>query len=1738
MKVRLHRHPFAPTPPEVFEVDSLAQWLLDRYERGPRVGFQVFAGEPSAATEITGSADAILRGDAPEYVVLESPGTGFEPILANIAIAFAVNTVISLLFPPTEPSFAQTGSRTQQSPNNALSERQNRVRALERVEDIYGTVRAIPSLMMPTYSKYIDHQKVEYFYGCISRGYVDVSDVKDGDDLIADIDGASAAVYAPFTSPNSGSPQLQIGPAIIDGILSVERSSLVDGVRLAAANEIGGSIALTGDYKFYAAGSAGDGTFPSPTADIIYQATPASRAPNLASVATAGQSITIAMAPITAMREVGAATVDPGTGTYTSPIAGAFRGAVVGSDYEFFGFTNPENNGIKTVTAATADSVTVSDPGLIPETGGSISVLGLADYSGVRTIATVGEGYVTLTGVGFSPAHPAPLTGTLSGTLSVDNGLTDWSSWVTLPETDRTEVWVNVVALNGLYKDDGSKSTLTVQFEMQVEQLTALLAPTGTVETVTSSVSGATSDERAETLEHVTGWTGPARVRLRRTTAHDYAFNGAVVDEIKWVDLYAVSPVTKAHFGNKTTIHTVTKATQRATSLRVRELNCLAARKLPVYDGTAFSGAFDADGLHVSGTIAATSRIVDIIAAVAVDPRIGNRVLADDVDMAQLWATQQALDAWQRRGGAVQLHLRLRRDQLRGDRLGDRERSLLRGVPAERQDPPGARRRAAGQHRALHAPQQAAERRDHQPPLRQRGGLRQRRVRLPGSRDREPGDHPAAAGRHRHEAEEVPAGGHPQLRAGLAAREPRVPQAARAAPVHRDRDHHRRALAAAERPGGHRRQHPLQGLRRRGGGAERARAHPEPRRRVHPGHAAQHRAHEARRLAPEHRRHRRQRAEQGGARRPASGAAGHQPVERGRHPHDLQLRGRQRARRAGLAGAGDRHERRPVRADPGHQLQRGLLRRGQRADSAEGVGHQLRKEEGMPAITIADLNNAREDVEFIAEVANSEGSTAVDRLGNTRKTVAGIQADVEQRLDDALDEAEGAIGAQVAAAEGYAEQTLGYLQAYRATSYGALPDDPVVDPNGNPCTLGDEYFNTADNVLKRFNGSIWTVPDIDTTLLAQAGGSALVGYTPSGVAGAVLQSLRSKLGRRLSPADFGPIGNGNEAEDTAAFLAWAAALSLRTDAWAEIPPGQFLVNALIAISSPTLRNISIEAWGAEIVVTMTTAAPNRQYFRVRNTVSGTGYICHIAGLTMRHNRPTSRQSDCDMISVAGFQHYFLDQPCVPSADNMGITVGRGDSAGYAPKTLLMVGPRVGGYYMPDWFNTNPDLGVRAALKAAAAHSHGSIGDTGIWVVNAPELTHILGPKVESTGDDAILIGESTSAASRGCYVDDIDLRDIGGNGVVACVPYGRITGRIDRTNCAGVVARTLQGTTAEKLRVDVACTRIGWLRAGDIGTSMISKVNTDAFWVYKGGEAEIDFEGSSASRTEGAGLKLQTQGTVALEGVRGRMSFDRIGEKADGTLATGNVAVIRRSLTGGNCAVKKIALTAVVRETRVPLLQWLNSAAADDTEIDLQFEAYGCSVDAAYTNQALMTFTASSTGRVKSSSVALKLRRCTFGQLARFTGGNLATDVPISAEDEAGTWHLDQSQIVVTNSRNAFFIREKAHNYRRQLSAPGQVLAELNPALFWRIKVFARDAGEPGAYWKGWWDPASQTATATGSSAGAGTPLAVALNTGNATYAGGTLEVRAGASGYSGVTLDAQMVAIACSTALTNTNTA
>jgi len=199
------------------------------------------------------------------------------------------------------------------------------------------------------------------------------------------------------------------------------------------------------------------------------------------------------------------------------------------------------------------------------------------------------------------------------------------------------------------------------------------------------------------------------------------------------------------------------------------------------------------------------------------------------------------------------------------------------------------------------------------------------------------------------------------------------------------------------------------------------------------------------------------------------------------------------------------------------------------------------------------------------EVVNGTANSFTDRLGASRRTVAGMNADFDAQLADA----ESDLNVYRADAAASAAETLGYLHTIRATSYGAYASDPATDPLGNPPTVGDEYFNTTSNLLKRWNGTTWQASDINTANLAASSGSSLVGYdggtvqdvldavtgpngaayvgyTPAGT-GAVSTAVQEALRRSVSVFDFMTAAQVADVRSGAATLDVTAAIQAALD---------------------------------------------------------------------------------------------------------------------------------------------------------------------------------------------------------------------------------------------------------------------------------------------------------------------------------------------------------------------------------------------------------------------------------------------------------------------------------------------------------------------------------------------------------------------------------------------------------------
>ena len=143
----------------------------------------------------------------------------------------------------------------------------------------------------------------------------------------------------------------------------------------------------------------------------------------------------------------------------------------------------------------------------------------------------------------------------------------------------------------------------------------------------------------------------------------------------------------------------------------------------------------------------------------------------------------------------------------------------------------------------------------------------------------------------------------------------------------------------------------------------------------------------------------------------------------------------------------------------------------------------------MTAITIADLNNAKTDVDHIADIATSVELTATDRLGHVKDTISGAVYKITAFTDRG---------------------------AWAAVTAYAVKD--LVSNGGTwyVCVVA----HTSSAAFATDTASKWRVyQGITVPELAASPGASLVGYMPAGT-GAVATDMQSKNRESVSVFDF------------------------------------------------------------------------------------------------------------------------------------------------------------------------------------------------------------------------------------------------------------------------------------------------------------------------------------------------------------------------------------------------------------------------------------------------------------------------------------------------------------------------------------------------------------------------------------------------------------------------------------------
>lgn len=524
-EVIVSREPLDPASYQRFETDNPALFIAQYFGTRPDT-LRVFDGAICETRERTfrnrEDVEALAKSEGPVYAIENFGDPGTLSIIAIVA-SVAVGVATALLFKPPMPT-QRAANFNQPSPNNELSARENVPRIGKRIEDIYGTVRSTPSLLAVPYSFFQNNREVEITYSCVGRGGYSISDLRDGDTPIARIAGASAEVYGPNTSPNSGSPQLTVGPAIGRPVATAKRNGAVNGQTIQA----------------------------------------------------------------------------------------------------------PNSSGIQGLVFGLAGEIGFLDSAIVPEEifaiGQSIQLLNASFFTGIWEIANIFSGGIYITETGSWPSDPGVMGPYADARLQTEDEAIGVGPFVV---ESADEIRINYVALNGLWKSDGgTQQAVNVTIEATFTALDGSGNPTGSPQVVTRTILGSALERGTIGVTEVYGPSVgyPLQVQLKRTTPTDRSAGLSVQDEVKIRDLYAMTDVDQAHFGNVTTILTQTFATSGALAVKERRLNCLARRLVPKRNT---NGTFTAPGTDYN--------VRDVLIAVAKDPHIGARTDAE-IDAALIHA--------------------------------------------------------------------------------------------------------------------------------------------------------------------------------------------------------------------------------------------------------------------------------------------------------------------------------------------------------------------------------------------------------------------------------------------------------------------------------------------------------------------------------------------------------------------------------------------------------------------------------------------------------------------------------------------------------------------------------------------------------------------------------------------------------------------------------------------------------------------------------------------------------------------------------------------------------------------------------------------------------------------------------------------------------------------------------------------------------------------------------------------
>jgi len=545
-----------------------------------------YDGEPSDETEIKVRTANDIQSiiNIKKLYIIQYPE--YQRIVAFI-IKTLVTLAINAILAPKSPD-TSLRNRSQESANEALGKRTNDPRLGGADPFCVGEVLSVPDLLM-TYNVFEDHQEIEVSYLLVTHGEVDANQLKDGKTRLEEL-GANAEIYPPYTTQGHGAPQLIIGSAITKSIMKSRRTSAVNGQTLVAPND--GSYRANANIAFDSGGNIAihaDGyrsSFGAPQPIKV----------DLRGMFQVGDTINVITAPYTT-EIFDNANPPVSQGNQTVNLSGAYE--VVSFSDITYPYTDPGDNSVSQIYSHTL--VKLKNPE-IANTDWNL----IKNYVGDKT-------------------------GLLSPTLSRHKQIN-----IGIFRTDligTTQIVVNFIATNGLYKDNGRaqyKENVTIRVFCQSLSDDGAKKGAEKITDVVIEGSSVTTGTRSKTAYITVPESRYIDVRAERTSNKDTGFEGSVVDEIKWRDLMAFADPKKDHYGNATTMLLESKATENALRGKNRQANLKIVSKMPIYRNDAFLPK------------APTKDFADIIVAITLDKRYGSRGI-ETLDLDSLYSARDEI---------------------------------------------------------------------------------------------------------------------------------------------------------------------------------------------------------------------------------------------------------------------------------------------------------------------------------------------------------------------------------------------------------------------------------------------------------------------------------------------------------------------------------------------------------------------------------------------------------------------------------------------------------------------------------------------------------------------------------------------------------------------------------------------------------------------------------------------------------------------------------------------------------------------------------------------------------------------------------------------------------------------------------------------------------------------------------------------------------------------------------------